>query len=87
MTAQHTKTPWHVDAGDKPEEILIRAWPEDEGFDICSFAVDETDSAAANAAFIVKAVNNHVDLVNSLATLLDMADTEPGMNIYSAHFT
>ena len=72
MTAEHTKTPWHVDAGDTDDETLIRAWPEDEGFDICSFNVDETGNIKANAARIVHCVNNFDELVEALIEVEQM---------------
>ena len=80
--SEHTPTPWRVgDAGntvfgpktDKPAPQIIA--------DLMGCG----ENRKANAAFIVRAVNSHDMLVNALQKLLDCAETEKGMDFYSAH--
>jgi hypothetical protein len=53
-TIAHTPGPWIVD-GDNEDEYIIRAWPNDEGIDICSFECDESNNVKANARLIAAA--------------------------------
>jgi len=93
MTKQHTATPWHhaydgVFKRNEDESNVLQGG--DVNFYIASMDTGEANSIGiqereANAAYIVKAVNNHERLVSSLRFLVDAAKTEPGMAIYKAH--
>jgi len=59
--AEHTPTPWRV----KPDTTFIEQF-ENRRWGLIVADCRMTDEGAANAAFIVKAVNNHEALVKEL---------------------
>jgi hypothetical protein len=68
----HTPGPWVVD-GDNEDEYIIRAWPNDEGIDICSFECDESNNVKANARLIAAApelARENAELREQVAQLL-----------------
>lgn len=75
MDAKHTKTPWDLVPQNDGSSILAR-FHEDrsKGFRIVGHILLRKDSQvedAANAAFIVRAVNAHDDLVKALKAIND----------------
>lgn len=64
MTTQHTPTPWFTTGGD-----LIQA--KDAGCALLRM-MSASQEKEANAAFIVKAVNNHEELLSILSELIDL---------------
>jgi len=71
-TAQRTPTPWKVSLTDDTM-IVDATGREVAAIDGDYNNPDEWPLMEANAAFIVKAVNNHSALVEALTTLLPMA--------------
>ena len=70
---KHTPTPWHVVAGTLiKDELMPFDRDERDTALIATADGDPTDvRAAANAAFIVRAVNSHEQLVAALRACLD----------------
>lgn len=66
--AQHTSTPWQVDHRDISgpyhgrEQLIATAYPEDR--------CDDESEAIANAAFIVRSVNSHEELLSASKELI-----------------
>ena len=79
--SEHTPTPWEQSISE-PERVY-----ESGGILVHANGSKYLPDAekVANAAFIVRAVNSHDMLVNALQKLLDCAETEKGMDFYSAH--
>lgn len=71
MTTKHTPTPWEVN----PRHKLIVQVIDDEEYGRtiaeCGYGSSLDADHEANAAFIVKAVNCHDDLVSALQNLID----------------
>lgn len=62
-TIQHTPTPWHLD--DMEQGIIVADGNGYSIVDCRSGKLDEEDHAA-NAAFIVRAVNCHEELIETI---------------------
>lgn len=81
MNAKHTKTPWRYELGTK----TIRSCKENYWL----ASMDSFDGAIngeANAAFIVRAVNSHDELLASLEKAVEILESEPeAYGIYKAH--
>ena|ERR1700722_3957888 len=73
QTVGHTKTPWTHGK----TFALVYAKKDGWNTQICSThsSYIEPPECAANARFIVRACNNHDDLVDSLETILHHIDT------------
>jgi hypothetical protein len=81
-STEHTPTPWHQGSsmhGDRKHMIFA------EGYALCICEPDQRDRASAgeralqeaNAAFIVKAVNLHGELVSALEKYVSWWDRNP----------
>jgi hypothetical protein len=78
----HTPTPWRVISGDDyyiaadayPKEFIGHFKGDDTGDYVAYVGNRPKDFGEANAAFIVKAVNNHDALVKALEDLLEIED-------------
>ena len=68
----HTQTPWHVRTKDIEGEI----WSEDHKF-IC--VASHTANGLEDAAFIVRAVNAHEDLLSIAKAYLEFMSADPSM--------
>jgi len=92
MTAEHARTPWELTLG-KDEQgrfVFFVIMPGDSvrgmRHDVASISLDRfsrdidhvSDRERANAAFIIKAVNAHDELVAALANILAF-DAEVGI--------
>lgn len=77
----HTPTPWHVATnpggpGDQPAFPSVRdSSGLKDGEDIICMPLGDSDTVKANAAFIVRAVNAHDDLLAACQALLKVADS------------
>lgn len=77
--SEHTPTPWAVASNDR---AIIREVPGmADGYDhymvgvLSSHSVIGHGEARANAAFIIKAVNNHQRMAEALQNLMGVYDT------------
>lgn len=76
MTTKHAKTPWHIGkVNSRTRNTEIKS---DNRFRIAyvysSNIIKECEESVANAAFIVRAVNNHAELVRLLSSILEEID-------------
>ena len=76
--AEHTPTPWHFDElTDRPDGLgYVRCETDNLEISHHGDRGRSRDENLANAAFIVKAVNNHVALVKALGDLLEYCDVD-----------
>lgn len=86
--AEHTPLPWHLISGKAnsangcPVETEIRGG----NHVVARLGVVRSDRDKANAAFIVKAVNCHVELRQALEWALDIIDgSTVGRNVHKGH--
>jgi hypothetical protein len=79
---KHTKTPWAIHRYDRPSGGIAISGPDTDkinAFVATAFAdLRSIEEAEANAAFIVRAVNCHAELVEALEALCEKcAETLP----------
>lgn len=76
---KHTPTPWQALPDENGNETYV-VGPKDQAVADCMMGYGVTDDA--NAAFIVKAVNNHKALVKALEVLLAEATSFSVSGVY-----
>ena len=73
MTTKHTELPWKyaptLQNGDGYPEWIKGSIKSETGWYIC--AVENTENPVADAAFIVRAVNNHYQLLEALKAVVE----------------
>ncbi len=77
----HTPTPWSIGQFD---QVSIDGKGTADSICVKGFSLSHSPEAKANAAFIVRAVNSHEELVQALVTVVHMLKQE---SVPSVHQT
>ena len=76
---KRTPTPWHLEAT-WDEHCDISIWSDDDSVIEWTETISHKEKEKANAEFIVRAVNNHENLLDALKATLDFLDKGLYMN-------
>lgn len=83
--SSHTPTPWIVSGGREEDGRMVKIGTGEKGWlGVAAAFGDTPEEAEANAAFIVKAVNAHDDLIHALKMAIAWMKNQ-GINMDLCH--